>query len=106
MLNRLEARSFPANLTQKCGDVVISYVKSAGGQRFWEGPTSNQPNVPGESAKKNKHSRIGGPRLGWLAEVWMVGEVWRSLGLDVWSSKVGSLDVWMFGGLELRKDLL
>ena len=32
MLNLLEARNFPANLTQKCGDVVIGCVKSAGGQ--------------------------------------------------------------------------
>ena len=36
------------------------------------GPTSNHAVRPGGSAKENKHSRMGGPRLGWLAG-WLAG---------------------------------
>ena len=69
------------------------------------GPTSNQPCVPGGSAKENKHSRIGGPRLGawggWLAEVWMFACLEKFGCWDVGMfGDLEVLEVWMFGCLE------
>ena len=56
----------------------LSYFTCPGGSGEVRPLTNlNEPKIPGGSAKENKHSRIGGPRLGWLAgwlaEVWMFG---------------------------------
>ena len=55
--------------------------------------------------KQNKHSGIGGPRLGawggWLAEVWMLGCLEKFGCWDVrMFGDLEVLEVWMFGCLE------